>query len=308
MSRLEEVYGIGDVRAARLREHGCASVADVAATPVDELATLLDGVGRSRARKIRGSAKRLIADAAPDRPVSRRSDDGGERMTAEPVTGSDVVLAAPGRAFLARAGGSDSPGLPRRALVSIPGDRLPGGAMTGEGLPDLDAAVVLCPPERAAAVAPALYETAAEEPGTDEAGAFLRPVLRPGTVVSGRTLRELYEDRPALGDDLSTVLRNGTVLRPGASFDLDDPEVATLVDGAGVYLPGTRVFGDAAILDAGTRLPDAEFASMESFLSPGVATIPATRALDRGHDGTRPGVPPSLLYASGVLLPPGVVR
>lgn len=307
MSRLEDVYGVGDVRAARLRERGCESVEDLAAIPVDEIADLLDGVGRSRARKIRHSAKRVVAESAPDRSPPNRPDAAGECVIAEPVTGSDAVLVAPGRAFLTRAGTADSQGIPPRALVSVPGDGLADALTTGEPAAGLEETVVLCPPERAAAVAPPLYETPVEDPETDGDGAFLRSVLRPGTVIPGRTIRELREDHPGLGDELATVLRNGTVLRRGGSFALEDAEAAELVDAANVYVPGDRVFGEATVLDPGTRLAEAEFASMESFLAPGVATVPAARVFD-AIDGTRSAVPPSLSHASGVLLPPGTVR
>lgn len=317
MTSLEDVYGVGDVRAGRLREHGLETVEAVANAPVDGLADLLDGVGRSRARKIRYSARRIAAEegAETDRAAGPGDDDAatGGYVTSRSVAAADTVVVVPGRAFLTRPGRTDYPDRWRRALVSVPGPRRVG---PDAEMSDLADAVVLCPPERTAAVAPTLYAALVERtadgdamtPPTD-AGSVLEAVVRPGTVLSGGTLRDAAEDRQVAGDDLSAVLRNGTVLRRGGSFDLADPERTASIGAAGAYLPGDRVLPAGRVFDAGEQVRGVDPPRCASFLAPGVTAVPGRRVADRLPDadgGPRAALP--LLRAGGVLLPPGSVR
>lgn len=349
MSSLEDVYGVGEVRAARLREHGLTSVEEVAAAPIDGLADLLDGVGRSRARKIRYSARRLVEEGtdrpSPGRPgeergtgrrpsARSRSGSSGDRaaggyVTTRRVPVDDAVVVLPGRAFLTRAGGTDHPRHWRHALVSVPGDTLPEGGPT-------DGTVVLCPPERTAATAPGLYAALAvagsdsegdDDPDADPAppASFLADVLRSGTLIPGDVIRGLYERRPELESELDAVLRNGTVLRRGESFELEDADQAELLASAGAYLPGDRVLPEGAAFDAGSTVPGDELPESASFLASGVVAVPGRRALGRlaekagdaanavdasaASDALEaPDSALPLLRSGGVLLPPDAVR
>ncbi|GAA0525980.1 helix-hairpin-helix domain-containing protein [Halorubrum aquaticum] len=312
MSSLEDVYGIGEVRAARLRDHGLGSVEEVANAPIDGLADLLDGVGRQRARRVRSSARRIAAEegggkggAPRERPGTRSSGEAatGGYVTTRRVAAADAVVVVPGRAFLTRAGGTDHPEPWRHALASVPGDGFLGSDPA-------DGTVVWCPPERTAAAAPGLYEALAdaEDDSRSGDGSFLTGVLRPGTLIPGDVVGDLYERRPELEAELDAVLRNGTVLRRGESFDLGEPAEAELLASAGTYLPGDRVLPEGAGFDAGATVPGAELPRRASFLSPGVVAVPGRRALgslaaDAG-DGTAPG----LLRSGGVLLPADAVR
>ncbi|WP_157884836.1 helix-hairpin-helix domain-containing protein [Halorubrum aethiopicum] len=265
MSSLEDVYGVGEVRAARLREHGLESVEEVANAPIDGLADLLDGVGRQRARQVRSSARRIAAEEGVGRPRPG-GDDGGEgpperprdgspraaagHVTTRRVPAADAVVVVPGRAFLTRAGGTDHPGPLGHALASVPGD----GFLEAD---PTDWTVVLCPPDRTAAAAPGLYEALADDEGDARSAvdSFLAGVLRPGSLIPGDAVRDLYERRPDLESELDAVLRNGTVLRRGDSFDLGDPGEAELLASAGAYLRGDRVLPEGAAFDAGSAVP-----------------------------------------------------
>ncbi|WP_157964828.1 helix-hairpin-helix domain-containing protein [Halorubrum sp. 48-1-W] len=317
MSSLEAIYGVGDVRAGRLREHGLETVEAVANAPVDELADLLDGVGRSRARKIRYSARRIAAEEGGETGRTAGPGDADEAtggyVTSRPVAAADTVVVVPGHAFLTRPGRTDYPDRWGRALVSVPTPRRVG---PDAEMSDLADAVVLCPPERTAAVAPTLYAVLVERtadgeavtPPTD-AESVLEAVVRPGTVMSGETLRDAAEDRRVSGDELSAVLRNGTVLRPGGSFDLADPERSASIGSAGGYLSGDRVLPAGWVFDAGERVRGTDPPRCASFLAQGVATVPGRRVADRLPDadgGPRAVLP--LLRTAGVLLPPGSVR
>ncbi|MFC5135237.1 MULTISPECIES: helix-hairpin-helix domain-containing protein [Haloferacaceae] len=324
MSSLEDLYGVGEVRAARLREHGLASVEEVANAPIDGLADLLDGVGRQRARQIRSSARRAVAEGDPDRrcrdrgsgrekPPKRPSGADGVYVTTRRVPAADAVVVVPGRAFLTRAGGTDHRRPWRRALVSVPGHAL----LESEAI---DGTIVLCPPERAAATAPGLYGALAadagsgsgreDDPDADIAppASFLADVLRPGTLIPGDVVRDLYERRPELESELDAVLRNGTVLRRGESFDLEDAAQAELLASAGAYLPGERVLPEGAAFDAGSTVPGDELPESASFLSAGVVAVPGSRAIGRlaADVDDDPALP--LLRSGGVLLPPDAVR
>jgi hypothetical protein len=315
VSSLEDVYGVGTVRAARLREHGLESVEDVASAPIDGLADLLDGVGRQRARQVRSSARRLVAEKGTGRGGERdgrpRTDAGtgssGDAVagyvTTRRVTAAETVVVVPGRAFLTRAGGTAHPEPWRHALASVPGDALPESGAT-------DGTVVLCPPERTATAAPGLYEALADaaDDSRPAVGSFLAGVLRPGTRIPGDVVRDLRGRRPELESELAAVLRNGTVLRRGDSFDLVDPGEAELLASAGTYLPGDRVLPEDAAFDAGSTVPGEEIPRRASFLSPGVVAVPGRRALGivGGDVGGDPAL--ALLRAGGVLLPPDAVR
>ena len=303
MSSLEEIYGIGEVRAARLREHGLGSVEEVANAPIDGLADLLDGVGRQRARQVRSSARRIAAGEGTDRPSSASSAPDGGYVTTRRIPAADAVVVVPGRAFLTRAGGTDHPRALGHALASVPGD----GFLETE---PTDGTVVLCPPDRTAAAAPGLYEALADadEDSRSAIGSFLASVLRPGTLIPGDAVRELYDRRPDLESEFGSVLRNGTVLRRGDEFDLGDPGEAKLLASAGAYLRGDRVLPEGAAFDAEATLPGEDRPTQASFLSPGVVAVPGRRALgsldaDAGDD---PAL--ALLRAGGVLLPPDAVR
>ncbi|MFC5278908.1 helix-hairpin-helix domain-containing protein [Halorubrum rubrum] len=317
MIPLEEIYGIGDVRAARLREHGLESVGEVANAPIDGLADLLDGVGRQRARQVRASARRIAAEEGADRPSSASSAPDDGYVTTRRVPAADAVVVVPGRAFLTRAGGTDHPQPWRHALASVPGEGLLESEPTSE-------TVVLCSPDRTAAASPGLYEALADAedgsrpvggsaPRTEEerdgdVGSFLAGVLRPGTLIPGDALRDLYARRPDLESELDAVLRNGTALRRGESFDLEAPAEATLLASTGTYLRGDRVLPEGAAFEAGAMLPGEEPPRQASFLAPGVVAVPGRRALG-SLDADAGGDPAlALLRAGGMLLPPDAVR
>lgn len=317
MSPLEKIYGVGEVRATTLREHGLATVEAVANASIDELADLLDGVGRSRARKIRYSARRIAAEEGIDTDDAAAPSDGDDAtsgyVTTRSVAAADTVVVVPGRAFLTGVGETDYPDRWRRTLVSVPA---PSRVGLHAEVPDLADAVVLCSPELTATAAPTLYATLVERTADDDAvtlpadvESFLETVVRPGTVLSGGTLRDVAEDRPASGDELATLLRNGTVFRRGDSVDLADPERAASIGAAGAYLPGDRVLPPGRLFDAGVRVRGTDPTRRASFLAPGVAAVPGRWVADRLPDadgGSRAALP--LLRTGGILLPPESVR
>jgi hypothetical protein len=160
VSSLEEIYGIGEIRAAQLRERGFESIQDIAMASLADL-TVLEGVGDSRARTIRDDAReRLYGEeysreqdehetipslaghsggAVSEGDVDRLADlvggptgsggsgtaehvtSTGEYVTVCDVAAEDVDVVAPGDVLVTAVGETDYPELLAAAVVSLPG-------------------------------------------------------------------------------------------------------------------------------------------------------------------------------------------
>ena len=273
-------------------------------------------------------------------------------VTTRAVTAGDVAVVAPGSALLTAVGATDYPDLFDAASVSIPGRTFvdpwqeirasPESTPTGLAL---EAAEVWVTPGKLAATAPDAYELLAEHDSVAGAGvaeripaavmetitgaseavteadqaagdvaSFPDATFLDHTVVAigGDALLKIRERRPELERSLVALLTDGTVFLEGTAFDFENPHEVAVLDSAGVYLPGERVFPAGTLLPAGTAIQEGGPIQETAFLHPEVVSIPGDVAFDTFPDRAAAAErePPSLPFLSrcGVLLPPGAVR
>lgn len=321
MNSFTRIYDIGDERAARLEGLGFESIRDVATAEVESL-TRLDGVGRSRAEKIRYSARQLLEDSDdPDDldvpgsledPGPRASgDERREYVTTREVAAGEVLVVVPGGALVTGVGETEHREVLDAGLVSLPGETfLEGGELApagGDTSLTLETAIVRFPADRLATETPTLYEAMATldadsgpPPFPDEA--FLGGTA---TAVDGETLLGLD---PGIESDIVALLRHGTVFVEGRLFDFDNPHDVSLLQSGAVYATGDAVVPEGAVLSRGAVVREVTAIPEPSLFDPGVVPVDGTVPFERARREQATPQARSLLRRCGVLLPPGSTR
>ncbi len=309
MSSLARIYDIGEERADRLADLGFESVRDVASADVETLTTL-DGVGRSRAEKIRYSARQLLDDT-DDPDDHSPGTPGGERqeyVTTRDVAAGDVLVLVSGGALVTGVGETEHREVIDAGIVSLPGETFLRGEKLapagGDASLALDATVVCFPANRVAVDAPALYEAIVTLDAGGESPLFPDEAFLgcTATAVDGETLLGLD---PGVEPDVVTLLRHGTVFAEGRLFDFENPHEVSLLQSGGVYVSGDAVLPEGAVLSEGAVVREATAIPEPSLFDTGVVPVDGTALFERARREQATPQTRSLLGRCGCLLPPG---